>query len=56
MAGTSNPAAFRAIGMNTAPNFEAAWKTAEKIVGGNPRAVVAPSFWSKPRMKFRVDA
>jgi hypothetical protein len=56
MAGTSNPGAFRAIGMSTAPNFDAAWKMAKKIVGESPRTVVAPSFWSKPRIKFRVDA
>jgi nickel-dependent lactate racemase len=56
MAGTSNPGAFRAIGMSTAPNFDAAWKMAKKFVGENPRTVVAPSFWSKPRIKFRVDA
>jgi nickel-dependent lactate racemase len=56
MAGTSNPGAFRAIGMSTAPNFDAAWKMAKKIVGENPRTVVAPTFWSKPRIKFRVDA
>jgi nickel-dependent lactate racemase len=56
MAGTSNPGAFRAIGMSTAPNFDAAWKMAKKIVGESPKTVVAPSFWSKPRIKFRVDA
>ena len=56
MAGTSNPGAFRAIGMSTAPNFDTAWKMAKKIVGESPRTVVAPSFWSKPRIKFRVDA
>ena len=56
MAGTSNPGAFRAIGMSTAPNFDAAWKMAKKIVGESPRTVVAPTFWSKPRIKFRVDA
>ena len=55
MAGTSNPGAFRAIGMSTAPNFDTAWKMAKKIVGESPRTVVTPSFWSKPRIKFRVD-
>jgi nickel-dependent lactate racemase len=54
MAGTSNPAAFRALGMNTASSFEAAWQMTKKYVGSQPTVVVAPTFWSKPRIKFAV--
>jgi hypothetical protein len=54
MAGTPNPGAFRALGLSTAPDFAAAWKMAKKYVGANPTTVVAPSFWSKPRIKFAV--
>ena len=32
----------------------AAWKLAQKHVGPNPVTVVAPSFFSKPRIKFGV--
>ena len=56
MTGTTNPGAFRAIGMSTAPTYDAAWKIAKKFVGGNPQVVVAPTFWSKPRIKFQVAA
>lgn len=54
MAGTSNPGAFRSLGLVPAPDFDAAWKLARKYVGPNPTTVVAPTFWSKPRIKFVV--
>ena len=56
MAGTSNPGAFRALGLQTAPSFDAAWKMARRYVGKDPRTVVAPTFWSRPRIKFSVKA
>jgi hypothetical protein len=56
MAGTSNPGAFRALGLQTAPNFDAAWKMARRYVGKDPKTVVAPTFWSRPRIKFSVKA
>ena len=55
MAGTSNPGAFRELGLDCAPNFDAAWKMAKKYVGENPRTIVAPTFWSRPRIKFLVE-
>ena len=55
LAGTSNPAAFRSLGITPVQDFAAAWKLAKKYVGPNPTTVVAPSFWSKPRIKFLVD-
>lgn len=55
MAGTSNPGAFRSLGLSTAPDFAAAWKMARKHVGDSPSTVVAPSFWSRPRIKFVVN-
>jgi hypothetical protein len=43
MSGTTNPGAFRALGIVPTQNFEAAWKCATKIVGKEPVAVVAPT-------------
>ncbi len=56
MVGTSHPGAFRALGFATAPDFDTAWKMTKKYVGSNPRTVVAPTFSSKPRFKFAVEA
>lgn len=54
MAGTGNPGAYRALGLKTAPDFDSAWKMARRYVGENPRTVVAPTFWTRPRIKFGV--
>ncbi|MEO7743183.1 MAG: lactate racemase domain-containing protein [Usitatibacter sp.] len=56
MAGTTNPGAFRTLGLQTAANFDDAWKMARRYVGANPTTVVAPTFWSRPRIKFSVKA
>jgi nickel-dependent lactate racemase len=56
MAGTSNPGAFRALGLQTAHDFDAAWKMARRYVGAHPTTVVAPTFWTRPRIKFSVKA
>jgi nickel-dependent lactate racemase len=56
MAGTSNPGAFRDVGILPAKDFSEAWKIATKYVGEDPVTVVAPTFWSKPRIKFDVKA
>lgn len=56
VAGTPNPGAFRKLGLQTAPDFDAAWKIARRHVGANPRTVVAPTFWTRPRIKFSVKA
>ena len=56
MAGTSNPGAFRKLGLQTAPQFDDAWKMARRYVGANPTTVVAPTFWTRPRIKFSVKA
>jgi len=56
VAGTTNPGAYRALGLSTAADFAAAWKMAAKHVGANPVTVVAPSFFSRPRIKFGVQA
>ncbi len=56
MAGTSNPGAFRKLGVQTAPDFDTAWKIARRYVGANPTTVVAPTFWTRPRIKFSVKA
>lgn len=55
IAGTSNPGAFRQLGLKTARNFDEAWKSAIQAVGANPVTVVAPTFFSKPRIKFDVQ-
>jgi len=56
MAGTTNPGAFRRLGIQTAADFDAAWKIAKRYVGQNPTTVVAPTFWTRPRIKFSVKA
>ena len=56
MAGTGNPGAFRKLGLQTAAHFDDAWKIARRYVGANPTTVVAPTFWTRPRIKFSVKA
>jgi nickel-dependent lactate racemase len=52
MAGTRSPGVFRKLGFQTAPDFDAALKSARRYVGDNPAMVVAPTFWTRPRIKF----
>jgi hypothetical protein len=54
MAGTSNPGAFRAIGITPAQDFDQAWALARRNVGANPTTVVVPSYWSQRIFKFDV--
>lgn len=54
MAGTANPGVFRKLGLHTAPDFDSAWKMARRYVGKDPATVVAPTFWTRPRIKFSV--
>jgi hypothetical protein len=54
IAGTTNPGAFRSIGLTPTADFSSAWKAARKHVGATPTVVVAPTFWSRPRIKFAV--
>ena len=56
MAGTSNPEAFRSLGIVPAENFDEAWKLATKLVGKDPVTVVAPTYWSRPSFKFDVTS
>ena len=56
MAGTSNPGAFRSLGLIPTPDFASAWRAARRHVGATPTVVVAPTFWSRPRIKFAVEA
>lgn len=55
MAGVPNPEPFRTLGLQVARDFEAAWKMALKTVGKDPVTVVAPTFHTKPKIKFCVD-
>ncbi len=54
MAGTTNPGAFRALGIAPARDFAHAWEMAIRNVGPKPVTVVVPSFWSKRLFKFDV--
>lgn len=56
MAGTTNPGAFRALGITPARHFDDAWRMARKVVGNHPATVIAPTFWSKRVFKFDVQA
>lgn len=54
MAGATNPHAFRALDIAPVRDFEGAWRMACRIVGPNPRTIVAPAFWSRRMLKFDV--
>ncbi len=54
MARTSNPGAFRKLGITPARDFEHAWQIATKIAGDSPTTVVAPTFWTRRQFKFSV--
>lgn len=56
VAGTTNPGAFRELGLTTAPDFTAAWALALRYTVPSPTTVVAPTFWTRPRIKFAVKA
>jgi hypothetical protein len=56
MAGARAGEFFEAMGVQVLPTFEAAWQEARRLVGERPRVAVLPTFWSKPRIKFRVAA
>ncbi|WP_204162205.1 lactate racemase domain-containing protein [Variovorax sp. WS11] len=56
LAGVSNPGAFRDLSLTPVTDFQKAWQLARKHVGPTPRVVVAPTFWSRPRFKFAVEA
>jgi nickel-dependent lactate racemase len=55
MVGTTNPGAFRALGVTPASDFREAWKLATRFVGERPTTVVAPSFYSRRLFKFDVQ-
>ena len=55
MAGTSNPGAFRQLGMTVAKDFDQARKIATRIIGNDPITVVAPTFWTRRQFKFQVS-
>ncbi|MGE3992896.1 lactate racemase domain-containing protein [Pseudorhodoplanes sp.] len=54
IAGAPNPGPFRQLGLRAAKNFDEAWQIAIRSVGPKPTTVVAPTFFSKPRIKFDV--
>lgn len=56
MAGTTNPGAFRTLGITPTADFDRAWKVATKLVGRNPVTVVVPTFYSRRLFKFDVQA
>jgi hypothetical protein len=47
--GEGGPGGARDVGAVPAPNFEEAWKIAEKVVGKNPTVVACPQFWTTVR-------
>lgn len=54
-AAPENPGMVRKLGCTPAKDFDTAFAMAKQIVGNNPRVVVLPTFWSKPRMQFFVE-
>ncbi|MDN5347137.1 MAG: lactate racemase [Clostridia bacterium] len=55
MSNVQNPGAFRKLGVEAVKDFDIAFARAKQIVGPNPRVIVLPSFWSKPRLQFYVE-
>lgn len=55
VAGTTNPAAFRSLGIKPTRNFDEAWQVATKIVGRDPVTLVLPTFWSRRLLKLDVQ-
>lgn len=55
LAGAEDPGSVRQLGCEPAKGFDAAMARARQVVGHNPRVVVLPTFWSKPRMQFMVE-
>jgi hypothetical protein len=53
-AGGQDSPITRRLGIEVATDFEAAWAMAREIVGPEPQVVVAPTYWSRPRIKFVV--
>lgn len=45
----------RALGVETAPDFRSAWAMACEAVPAPRRTVVAPTYWTRPRIKFVVN-
>ena len=44
------------IALERSSGRNAAWRMARRYVGENPTTVVAPTFWTLPRIKFSVKA
>jgi nickel-dependent lactate racemase len=54
-AGAENPGAARQLGCEATRDFDSAFARAKQIIGPNPKMVIFPTFWSKPRMQFYVE-
>jgi hypothetical protein len=55
LAGATPGAHWEQLGCMVTPDFAAAWRAAQCVVGPHPRTVVLPTFWSRPRIKFDVQ-
>jgi hypothetical protein len=54
MAGATPGQLWDDLGCLVTPDFATAWSQALDLVGPRPRALVLPTYWSKPRIKFEV--
>lgn len=55
LAGARPSPLLRAVGLEAAPDFEAAWAMACEAVPAPRQVVVAPSYWTRPRIRFVVE-
>ena len=53
-AGAQESPLTRCLGIEVTSDFETAWAVAREVVGSHGRVIVAPTYWTRPRVKFRV--
>jgi lactate racemase len=56
LAGAAPSPLTRALGIEVAADWDTAWAMARESVGPAPRTLVAPTYWTRPRIKFAVNA
>ncbi len=56
LAGAAPSPLTRALGIDVAGDWETAWAMAREAAPPAPRTLVAPTYWTRPRIKFEVDA
>lgn len=55
-AGAQESPLTRSLGIEVTSDFKTAWAMAREVGGAAGRVVVAPTYWTQPRIKFRANA